>query len=242
MQRSEIGQATPILGGGRLSSTPRPAATRSTATFPELLAAPTGLAAPRGIMSRMAFSIKGLLALTGYAAMAAAAIATGHWAFVDLLWAITFLAIAYATIVAVFARGRRQKIAGGFAATALLLLACLGFSPDSVPTGRIIVLAGRGSDPPSPQQVGALYTTEMSPPDVADGPVMLSGTLNRTSGSDQGIFINSTIRSSAAATYAEQTQWIAAYRAANAAATMLAGLAGCLLAAVAQRRSQRDEQ
>lgn len=58
----------------------------------------------------MAFSLKWLLAGSAYAALAAAAaLATGHWAFVDVLWIITYFAVVYAILGAFFALEKRRR-------------------------------------------------------------------------------------------------------------------------------------
>jgi hypothetical protein len=174
----------------------------------------------------MAFSLKWLFAGATYVAVAAAALSTGHWAYVDVLWAVTFFAIVYAVIVALFARGGRQRVAGGFATASLLLLACLYFSPDSIPTARLVVLAAAEDAPPAPRLVTALYAATMSPASQGgESPMIVYGGGYRV----------------AQASSPSEFEWIATYRAANAVGTMLAGLIGGLMGALAFRRqTERD--
>ena len=84
------------------------------------------------------FSIKWLLAAISYAAIAAAALTQSHWAYADVLWTATFLAFAYAVLLACFLRGAGQARAVGFAIVSAALCACLFVAPDVVPTQRIL--------------------------------------------------------------------------------------------------------
>ena len=85
----------------------------------------------------MRFSLKWLLAGTVYVAIAAAAFARPHWAYVQLLRGVTFFAIVYALIVAIFGRGHRQVAAAGFVIATSLLLLYAHVYPVSMPTPRV---------------------------------------------------------------------------------------------------------
>jgi hypothetical protein len=85
----------------------------------------------------MRFSLKWLLFGMAYVALAAAAVATPHWALRDLLRAVTFLSVVYAMTVAIAGRGVRRYAAIGFATAATLLLAIPALSANS-PVDRIV--------------------------------------------------------------------------------------------------------
>lgn len=178
----------------------------------------------------MAFSLKWLLAGSAYAALAAAALATGHWAYVDVLWAVTFFAIAYAILVALFARGQRQVVAAGFSVAGGLLLVCLQLSPDSVPTARLVVMAAADFPPPAPRLVNPLYNAPMSPQAGDDDAPILQNRASMGGNRNVSAFLSGALNDPS------QLEWIAVYRAANALATMLAALIGAFLGAVAYRR------
>ena len=88
----------------------------------------------------MRFSITWLLVGTAYAAVAAAALSTGAWYYADALWALTLLAVVYASAIAMFASGKRRATAATFVLAAICFLLCLTFgSSDSVPTARLLI-------------------------------------------------------------------------------------------------------
>jgi hypothetical protein len=173
----------------------------------------------------MRYLLVWFLTCVAYAAAVAVALVQARWFYADGAWLVTLLAGAYALIVAIFARGPRQAAAVGFVVTGALVALCLHFSPDSVPTARFIVMAAEDSPPPAPRQVESLYSATMSPKGNPFGDQLsLSGTTS--------------FGQRMAVMYREQEQWVARYRIANALATMLAGLAGCVLGATAYRRSR----
>jgi hypothetical protein len=183
------------------------------------------------------FSLKWLLLATIYAAVAAAAFSQAHWAYADLLWAAAFFAITYAVMLAIFARGSRQGAAAGFAIASLLLVICLQASPDSVPTGRLVaalspqqiaipqpmfypptpIVAYSASTPvypAPPTAAGNAYTLQVGPAPAAAA----------------------VIAPAAANPYLEGEKMAVRVRAANAVATIAAGLIGAVLGAAAVRR------
>jgi hypothetical protein len=182
----------------------------------------------------MTFSLKWLLAGSAYGVLAAAALATGHWVYVDLLWAVTFFAVAYATVVALFARGPRQVVAAGFAVASGLLLVCLQLSPDSVPTARLIVIVAKDYPSPAPRLVSALYSATLSPTFDSDGAPILQGGGSIGGSGSGSAFLSGTLNP-------DPLTWVGAYRAANAVATMLSGLTGALLGVAASPRQGRRD-
>jgi hypothetical protein len=194
------------------------------------------------------FSIKWLLLGTAYVAVAAAAFARGHWSYADILGAANFFAVTYALTLALFARGRRQVAAAGFAIASLLLLACLYLAPQAMPTSRLLAAL-----PVQAPQNALAYPTPVATP-----PTIVSNTVTGT-----------TVWPSAPAgsygpyapppSYAASGTLVASFagpppivpvidaenlavrtRAANAAAMMLAGLVGGILGMAAFRKAQTN--
>ncbi|MBA4105561.1 MAG: hypothetical protein C0485_07360 [Pirellula sp.] len=90
----------------------------------------------------MRFSLKwGLLGMA-YVAVAAAALTQDHWAYADLLWLATFVAICMAIQSAILSSGSRRAMATGFALFALGFAACAQFAEHSIPTRRLLLAAG----------------------------------------------------------------------------------------------------
>lgn len=90
----------------------------------------------------MRFSMKWILAAMAYVAVAAAAFSRQTWVFADVLWAVSLLAVVFAVLLAVFARGRRQVAAAGFVVASGCFLACVAFDQNAVPTNRLLAAAG----------------------------------------------------------------------------------------------------
>ena len=90
----------------------------------------------------MRFSLKWILASMAYAALAAAALTQDGWAYADVLWALTLVAVAYSAIVAIMASGKQRAMATGFAVFALGFTICVIATPESVPSQRLLVAAG----------------------------------------------------------------------------------------------------
>jgi hypothetical protein len=93
----------------------------------------------------MRFSLKWILAGMVYVAIAAAAFSQRTWAYGDILWAVTFLAIVYGGTLAIFARGRRQVAAGAFLIASLGFVLCVAFGGETVPTTRLLAVTGIGA-------------------------------------------------------------------------------------------------
>lgn len=108
----------------------------------------------------MRFSLKWSLAAMAYVALAAAAFNQGTSVYGDVLWFATCVAFEYAAVLTCFARDARRTNAGGFVILASCYLLCLGVTPQSVPTERLV-----------------LYVTGQPPPNVpAPVPTPIMGT------------------------------------------------------------------
>jgi hypothetical protein len=81
----------------------------------------------------MRFSLGWLFAVTTYAAIIAAAVATGKGWFVDIVWLISALALCYAILVSLTSAGRRRAIALGFVVFATANLTAWIFFPNRTP-------------------------------------------------------------------------------------------------------------
>lgn len=90
----------------------------------------------------MRFSLKWILFGMAYVALAAAALTQDHWAYADLLWLATFLAICWAIVTAIFSNGSRRAAAIGFALFAIGFATCAHVAEQSIPTRRILLAAG----------------------------------------------------------------------------------------------------
>ena len=90
----------------------------------------------------MRFSLKWILISMAYAALSAAALTQDGWAYTDALWAITLIAVAYSVLVGIIASSKQRATAIGFAVFAIVFLACVVVTPESVPSQRLLVAAG----------------------------------------------------------------------------------------------------
>lgn len=162
----------------------------------------------------MRFSLKWLLTLMAYVALAAVAFnrALDDWIYSDLLAAITFCALTYAVVLAFFSRGSHRGAAIGFAVASLFYIACLRFLPNETPTARL---------------VDYFYPTwiERSPSAAGNGPTLSRVKRKRPPSSGSRSFIRGT------------TEDQVVDRAANSVTTMLAGLIGSALGALAARQA-----
>jgi hypothetical protein len=187
----------------------------------------------------MRFSIKWMLAGTGYVALVAAAFATGQWPYAAALWVATFFAIVYALALVALARGRRRGAAIGFAIGSVALALCLQFAPGSLPTARIVSAALPVQAQPlpgyAPPQPTAWYAVPSPPPNVASGTLIagqaaaVSPGLNFTPTGPPIINVRDIEEMFATRT-----------RAADALATMVAGIVGSFLGIAAYRHGQRE--
>jgi hypothetical protein len=188
---------------------------------------------------RFRFSLKWLLFVMVYAAVAAAAFSHGHWAYADILWTASFVAFGYALLLVCVERGPRQSGALGFVIFFACYLLCLFFAPDGLPTSRLLVALGAvGEEPlaiPSPA-VPTPWQLRVNQPPPSGGNLQLqSGTFMYSTGV-------ATITAAPANPAAVGKSYIAGLnfqiklRSANAVGAMIAGFIGCLAAAVASRR------
>ena len=153
----------------------------------------------------MRFSLKWLLIGTAYAAVAAAALTQDSWIWADSIWALSFVAFAFALVLACFARGPRQLAAAGFVAFSGCYLVCLQFAESRVPTARLLRVMRFGKETNAP-----------SPPPVMPTVLTMDG--------------RRVIVPAQRTLSVDLTPY---YRAGNAVATMGFGLSGCLLAPLA---------
>jgi hypothetical protein len=173
-----------------------------------------------------------------YAAIAAAAFSQESWVYADLLCAASLLALGYAVMLIIYARGAHQAAATGFAVFTLLLAVCMLVAPNSVPTQRIVMASGVGQSVSYPTPIPAQ-------PPMATGTLSLSTTyaappLFPTAGNSYSTWSPS----QPAQVFVAATPTLSYYditfklRAANAVATMICGLLGALVALVAYRRTR----
>jgi hypothetical protein len=197
---------------------------------------------------RIRFSMKWLLAGMVYVAVAAAAIAQGHWSYAAILWMATFFAVTYALTVAIFARGARQIAAAGFAIASLAIVACMRFAPGSLPTSRFVAALASAQAPipttvyatPTPvipaapgRPPGTYYPApapQPSPPIAAQPYYPPGGPVFATYVAPPAVTIS----------YDNGEVAAVRVRAANAIATMAAGVIGGVLAAVGFRRGRQE--
>ena len=94
----------------------------------------------------MRFSLKWILVAVAYVAIAAAAFSQQSWVYADILWAVSFLAVMFAAMMAFLAHGKARIAAAGFLLASACYLACLAFGQISgsevVPTRRWLIAAG----------------------------------------------------------------------------------------------------
>ena len=165
----------------------------------------------------MRYSMKWILAAMVYVAIAAVAFSQGAWAYGDVLWLATFIAVCYAAMLACFVPGAGRTRTGGFVIAAVFFLACLQFSPGSVPTTRIVKAVFRAD---TQQTTGDLVLGRSD-----FGPMAAIG-MPQDPYSPRAM--------------AARRDLTNVHRTANAAATMLSGLVGCLLGSLAYNRARRD--
>lgn len=125
----------------------------------------------------MRFSIRWILGGMAYVAVAAAAFSRQTWVFADALWAMSLLAVVFAALLAVFARGRRQIAAAGFVVASACYLLCLKDGNQAVPTDRLLAAVGITAQAPSavnyspyaPQPVMVRRRTPVMETKITDG-------------------------------------------------------------------------
>lgn len=184
------------------------------------------------------FSLKWILAAMVYAAIAAAAFSQESWVYADLLCAASLLALGYAVLLTIYARGQRQAAAAGFAVLMVLLAACILLAPQSVPTLRIVLATGVGQTPILPTPSTPAPATWTAGGTFSGGTLSLRQSPNLPAsiapGSAWAVATTPTVYSPAAA----QLDITHKLRAANAVATMTLGLVGALLGLLAYSRAR----
>jgi hypothetical protein len=193
----------------------------------------------QGRAMAMRFSIKWLLAGMAYAALAAAALGQPHWVLTDLLWLVNFLAVSYACILLLVARGDRQARAAGFVTGCALLLLTLQFSAAAVPTNRLVTSLSGNSPGQLPTVSPPVYPQPYSPtPTIRYAPPAAAPPTTSQPHPATGIFVAAPTYQAFPAPVLPTVDLTARYRAANTLSVMIAGLAGFLLAGLASRRRQ----
>jgi hypothetical protein len=156
----------------------------------------------------MRYSLGSVLLATGYVALVAGAIVSRSRFMADVIWALTFTAVCYAIITAFVAQARRRAMAIGFSLFAAGHFACLFAAESRVPMNQVISLAG--------YQVRDGYLWS---------PIVTYTTTNA----------DGRTRQRSRRQQIENSQ--AFVRSSNAVGTMLAGLIGCGIGALAYRHS-----
>jgi hypothetical protein len=192
---------------------------------------------------RFRFSLKWLLFVMLYAAIAAAAFSHGHWAYADILWTASFIAFGYALLLVCVERGPRQAGALGFVIFFACYLLCLFFAPDGVPTSRLLVAMGAAGDepllnqPPFPNAPAPAQIRLFNSPQVPASYQLQGGGGSLTVSTGTAVFSSAPANPAAVGkSYIAGLSFPLKLRSANAVGAMLAGLIGCLFAAVASRR------
>jgi hypothetical protein len=182
------------------------------------------------------YSLKWLLAAMIYAALAAAAFTHTHWAYADLLWLVAVFSLVYTATLAVFSRGRQQGGAIGFVVASVLVMWAL-YSDDyhSLPTERLVsLLASLGDAPSDESQIPNPFSPPIAAP-IAPGSLIEVDIVSPPP-------IRSLLPPSAPPVYGtpaiiDYARRMRQVRAANAVATLLAGLIGTALGVAAHRRA-----
>jgi hypothetical protein len=182
------------------------------------------------------FSLKWILAAMVYAAIAAAAFSQQSWVYSDLLCAASLLALGYAVVLIIYSRGARQAAAVGFAVFMILLAVCIQAVPESVPTLRILTAAGINGQELAPLTPAApMPATGMAT--FSSAGTIATGNLNFTPSTT--VWAAPTLYPISSLTGNVEPIIKLKLRAANAVATMVIGLLGCLLGVLAFHRAQR---
>jgi hypothetical protein len=189
------------------------------------------------------FSLKWILAATVYAAIAAAAFSQETWVYADILCAVSLLALGYAVMLIIYARGERQAAAAGFGLFMVLLAACLLMAPQSVPSFRILMAAGVGQTPS--QMAPAPMVASFPAPGIFSSSSTGVGTLSvtatpkiQTFGTPASSWVVPTPAWTQVTPLSSMPDITPKLRAFNAIATMTIGLLGCLLGVLAYRRAR----
>jgi hypothetical protein len=188
----------------------------------------------------MRFSLKWILAAAAYVAIAAAAFSQRAWVYADILWAVSLLAVVFASLVTFLARGKGRVAAGGFLLSSAYYLLCLVLGlllgSDVVPTTRLLSAVGFKENGP------IAYSYYMAAPVTAPQPY--SGGPSPVAAVAPIYPSTATLPPVAAApalTPAPAFVDFASYvRAGNAVGMMAFGLLGCLVGTLAHRSARQD--
>jgi hypothetical protein len=159
----------------------------------------------------MRFSLRTFMLAMAYVAFVAGAIVSRSRFMADIVWALTFTVFCYAVITAFAAQDRRRAMAIGFALFATGHFACLFAAESRVPLNQVISLVGYQVSDELLWSRLITYTVTN-----ADGKTRLRS--RRQAIENSQAFV----------------------RTSNAVGTMLAGLIGCGIGALAYRHSNSD--
>jgi hypothetical protein len=182
------------------------------------------------------FSLKWILAAMVYAAIAAAAFSQETWVYADLLCGAALLALGYAILLIIYARGPRQAAAAGFAVCVILLATSMLVAPESVPALRVVTATGLAEMPILPTTPPGFATGNLQASGAwwSAGPAIPSSQFQSSPNATLSIVTASPVPVAATPTFDITLK----LRAANTIAVMLVGLFGCLLGLAAYRRAQ----
>jgi hypothetical protein len=90
----------------------------------------------------MRFSIRWMLAIVAYVAVVVAVMVTGSNRLVDLIWAVSWLAICYAAVFAAIGDRRQRAMAVGFPVLSIAHLIGLQMKPHHMLPGQLCEIAG----------------------------------------------------------------------------------------------------
>jgi hypothetical protein len=185
----------------------------------------------------MRFSLKWILAAVVYVAVAAAAFSQASWVYADILWAVSLLAIVWATLMMFLTRGRARAAAAGFllASGAFLLCVAAGLllGGNVVPTSRILVAAGYQQFQPSP-----FYYVQPPMPYQPSNPTNATFTPVAPAYPTPVATAQIAAVPATAPTYVDFAQYV---RAGNAVGMMLFGALGVLMGFLAWRLVSRGQ-
>jgi hypothetical protein len=160
----------------------------------------------------MRFSLGLLFAAMAYIALVVGTVVAANSFLNSLAWSATAIAFCYAAVLLCFARGARKAVAFGFVLLSTAYLAVLFFFPQRTPAAQLFSTLGYGVS-----GSGSLYARN-APPTIQI-PSLKSLNPDRSFAGSHSVL-----------------------GATNAAGTMLAGLIGCGIGALAYRHSHEPVQ
>ena len=191
----------------------------------------------------MRFSLKWILISMAYAALSAAALTQDGWAYTDLLWAITLTAVAYSVLVAIIASSKQRATAVGFAVFAIVFLACVLVTPESVPSQRLLVAAGvEVGDTIVPVAASGAYASVAASGTFvpSSGALTYAAPLSVTIANPSTARLSTTPTGQAFKMISGAERFAPKLRAANSVGAMSFGILGAVLGAYAWRRVKSD--